>query len=314
MALGVTAIHTSPPHHFEHVRSLLHVRLSSIPVVLSLPYAFPVSPFIYYYSLCFGSGSIAGSIYCSGYLFLDCLAFRRVYLFSWVRMLTLGLTVVYAPAWSDECGESFSGSAHPSLALIKWLIRVTFGVHFRAELSSNPSFTWLRGSTTAKGLYANICFVLTHYAFGGVSAQCVLLALSTPLRPRGRTGVFRRREGPASPVHLGHPLLPALALWVSSCTRRLLTPRCAACGSTLPMGPLSLLRLLRHPSCGHLSACITCSGADGRAFPSATAGGFQDRIPYLLVVVWLFRGVDLHQGGRMSFPAAIAYIFESTAA
>ena len=64
----------------------------------------------------------------------------------------------------------------------------------RAELSSNPSLSLLRGSTTAEGLYANIFFVLSHYAFGGVSAQCVLLALGTPLRPRGRIGVFRRRE------------------------------------------------------------------------------------------------------------------------
>ena len=64
----------------------------------------------------------------------------------------------------------------------------------RAELSSNPSLS--EGTTTAKGLYANLYFVLTHYAFGGVSALCVLFALSTPLRLRGRTGVFRRREGP----------------------------------------------------------------------------------------------------------------------
>ena len=60
MALGETAIHTSPPYHYERIRSLLHTLLSSFPVVLSLPYAFPVFPFICYYSHCFGSGSIAG--------------------------------------------------------------------------------------------------------------------------------------------------------------------------------------------------------------------------------------------------------------
>ena len=89
-----------------------------------------------------------------------------------------------------------------------------FGVAFQAGLSSNPSLSCQPpmgtfatcGSTTAKGLYANFFFVLTHYAFGGVSAQCVLLALSTPLRLRGRTGVFRRREGPASlPFSRGSP-------------------------------------------------------------------------------------------------------------
>ena len=69
------------------------------------------------------------------------------------------------------------------------------------------------GTTTAKGLYANIFFVLAHYAFGGVSAQCVLFALSTPLRLRGRIGVFRRREGPVSvPFSLGSPSSAASSL------------------------------------------------------------------------------------------------------
>ena len=62
------------------------------------------------------------------------------------------------------------------------------------------------GTTTAKGLYANFFFVLSHYAIGGVSAQCVLFALGTPLRPRGRIGVFRRREGSSSqPIFYGLP-------------------------------------------------------------------------------------------------------------
>ena len=67
-----------------------------------------------------------------------------------------------------------------------------------SKLSSHqiPRCLDIEGTTTAKGLYANFFFVLSHYAFGGVSALCLLLALSTPLRPRGRTGVFRRREGP----------------------------------------------------------------------------------------------------------------------
>ena len=41
---------------------------------------------------------------------------------------------------------------------------------------------------------------------GASSAQCVLFALSTPLRLRGRIGVFRRREGSASqPFLMGSP-------------------------------------------------------------------------------------------------------------
>ena len=63
-----------------------------------------------------------------------------------------------------------------------------------------------RLSTTAKGLYANFLFVLSHYAFGGVGAWCGLLALGTPLRLQGRAGVFRRREGSASqPLYQGPP-------------------------------------------------------------------------------------------------------------
>ena len=90
MALGVTAIHTSPPYHFELVRSSLQVRVSSIPLVLSLPYAFPVSPFIYYYSVRSGSRSFAGSIYCSDYLFLACSGISQGLSTFWVHMLTLG--------------------------------------------------------------------------------------------------------------------------------------------------------------------------------------------------------------------------------
>ena len=76
-----------------------------------------------------------------------------------------------------------------------------------SKLSSHqiPRCLVSEGTTTAKGLYANFYFVLTHYAFGGVSALCVLLALSTPLRPRGRMGVFRRREGPPRQPLSGTP-------------------------------------------------------------------------------------------------------------
>ena len=124
----------------------------------------------------------------------------------WVHMLTLGFA---------------SAKSHPQDQLI------------RAELSSNGTSESRSESTSKLSSHQIPHCPRVHYAFGGVSALCVLFALCTPLRPRGRTGVFRRREGPASPVHLGHPLLPALALWCFSCTRRLLTPRCAACGSTL---------------------------------------------------------------------------------
>ena len=48
---------------------------------------------------------------------------------------------------------------------------------------------------TAKGTSAKSVHVLFHSAFGGVKGHG---RWSCPLRPRGRIGVFRRREGPAS--------------------------------------------------------------------------------------------------------------------
>ena len=200
MALGETAIHTSPPHHYERIWSLHPTRLSSFPVALSLPYTFPVSPFICYYSYCFGSGSIAGSIYCSVYWFWTFLSFCRVYLFSWIRMLTLGFTCPECPSQAQLIRAELSSNGSSESRSESF-----------SKLSSHqiPRCLDIEGTTTAKGLYAKLFYVLTHYAFGGVSAQCVLLALSTPLRPRGRTGVFRRREGPPRKSRLGHPLLPA---------------------------------------------------------------------------------------------------------
>ena len=47
MALGETAIHTSPSHHYVRLQSLLPTRLSSFPTVSSLLYAFLVFPVIH---------------------------------------------------------------------------------------------------------------------------------------------------------------------------------------------------------------------------------------------------------------------------
>ena len=50
-------------------------------------------------------------------------------------------------------------------------------------------------STTAKGPYGNFFYEFNHYALGGVMGHKHCLCLCPPLRLRGRTGVFRRREG-----------------------------------------------------------------------------------------------------------------------
>ena len=47
MALGETAIHTSPSHHCVCLRSLLPTRLSSFPFVWSLLYVSPVFRFFH---------------------------------------------------------------------------------------------------------------------------------------------------------------------------------------------------------------------------------------------------------------------------
>ena len=67
-----------------------------------------------------------------------------------------------------------------------------------SKLSSHqiPRCLDIEGTTTAKGLYANLFYVLTHYAFGAL-VLCLLLALSNSTSTLGvETGVFRRREGP----------------------------------------------------------------------------------------------------------------------
>ena len=153
-----------------------------------------------------GVGPIAGAIYCSGCLLLTHLFVHRFcsstcvnltlfyleFILSELVLLTLGLTSAKSRSHVQliRAELSSNGSSVPHSESF-------------SKLSSHqiPRCLDIEGTTTAKGLYANLYFVLTHYAFGGVSAQCVLFALSTPLRLRGRTGVFRRREGrPRLPI------------------------------------------------------------------------------------------------------------------
>ena len=153
MALGETAIHTSPPHHYERIRSLLHTRLSSFPVVLSLPYAFPVSPFYScYYSHFFGVWIYCGRYLLFGLFVLDCFVILTGFiscLFSWLRMLTLGFTCAESPSHAQliRAELSSNGSSEPP-----------FGVDFQAELSSNPSLSegplQLKGCTRTSSLFS----------------------------------------------------------------------------------------------------------------------------------------------------------------
>ena len=107
------------------------------------------------------------------------------------------------------------------------------------------------------------------------------------------------------------PFRPRLAVRLSPL--RGVMPWGAACGSALLVGPLSLLRVLRPLFHARLCACCTCSGAVGRAFPTATvvlhsdriADGV-DRIGYFFASALLFRGASTGAAGRV-FPAATAY-------
>ena len=105
MALEETTFHTSPPHHYERIRSLLPTRLSSFPVVLSLPYAFPVSPFILLLFTLFWCWIYSGHYLLFGLFVFDCFVILQ------------GLSIflgTYAHAWIHVRGESFPRPAHPS--------------------------------------------------------------------------------------------------------------------------------------------------------------------------------------------------------
>ena len=148
-----------------------------------------------------GVGPIAGAIYYTGCLLLTHLfvlgfvlrvasfftLFYFVFILSVLVLLMLGLTSAKSRSHSQliRAELSSNGSSEPRSESF-------------SKLSSHqiPRCLVIEGTTTAKGLYANLVYVLTHYAFGSVGALCVLFALCTPLRPRGRIGVFRRREGP----------------------------------------------------------------------------------------------------------------------
>ena len=211
MALGETTIHVSPSLSYVHLRSLFPPRLSSFLVVSSPSIFFCFMRFLLDMDLSralflarFSSigASICVLVSFCGLLFSFSFFIWRIFICLFLLLLGLmsakshlHVQLIRAELSSKSSSEPLSESfaelsshqkARPNL----------FRSRLQAELSSNPSCLSLRGSTTAKGLYAKFFFVLYHYAFGGVGAQCVLFALGTPLRPRGRIGVFRRREGP----------------------------------------------------------------------------------------------------------------------
>ena len=134
MALGETAIHTSPSHHYVRLRSLLPSRFSSSHFVWPLLYASSVFPSAHSLLLFCRVGFIAGIIYYVGRLLSTVASFLQCFLsclFSWLLLLTLGFTspefveicfsyTLLSEDCSDESSElSPHQSAHPTLLRIR---------------------------------------------------------------------------------------------------------------------------------------------------------------------------------------------------
>ena len=165
---------------------------------------------------------------------------------------------------------------------------------FRAELSSNPSFIWLRGSTTAKGLYANSFFVLSHYAFGGrqsAGAVCVCALHFDHGVEQACSAAARvppRSPSPGAPLLrvLVHSLRYEASSLPEGCRRRIrwdpssLRPHvrvlrraylCAGSTSTGAFGRVSRARLCTSSS--FFSCCPECSsGCSARSMSSGAVG------------------------------------------
>ena len=193
-----------------------------------------------------------------------------------------------------------------------------------------------RGTTTAKGLYENFIFKHNHFAFGGVKASSTfVLGLST-----STSGSKRRVPPPRGSLLAARPW--AIPSGSSSCslvslTRRHLVPRFAASGPGFRLGPLSLLRWVLHPSPVRLSArrisiraagrvsrsrssttsqslldmpslfpgpfgFSTCPGAAGCVFLAALKFDVWNRILYVFLSAYKFRGVFSFRGVRTGFP------------
>ena len=125
MALGETAIHTSPSHHYVRLRSFLPIRLSTFHFAWSLLYASSLFPSAHSLSLFCWVSLIAGIIYCMGGLLPAVASFQQCFISC------LFFLVSSAHAWIDE------SEACPNLFLLQSFVGRRFGRILRAELSSN---------------------------------------------------------------------------------------------------------------------------------------------------------------------------------
>ena len=126
MAMGETAIHTSPSHHYVCLRSLLPSRLSSSHFVWSVPYATSVFPSSRSLLLFCCVVFIAGIIYCVGRL-LSTVASLLLCFRSRLFLVTSANASIHE---SGVCRNLF---------LLHSLVGRPLGRILRAEPSSNGS-------------------------------------------------------------------------------------------------------------------------------------------------------------------------------
>ena len=138
----------------------------------------------------------------------------------------------------------------------------------------------------------------------GASERQHCQCLCSPLRPRGRAGVFRRREGPASQSLPGTPSSSFSRLSVGYVRGVSTSGGFAAAGPVLWYGSASPTSL---PSSSLLPASMRGGYVfQGRrtCFPSAFDVVYGDRIQYVLTSVYMFRGKPIIQGVRTCFLGA----------
>ena len=211
-----------------------------------------------------------------------------------------------------EVQNFYASPAYPSWSLIKSLSEL-FAHKFSALRShqiphggSMPIF----GSTAAKGPSTNTVFVVTHYAFGGRQGCKHTWCLCPPLRLRGRTGVFHRREGyllAAQPWALPSSASSRSAFFPKRCFVGKLFCGVSSCRGAPPADPSSLGSAI--PSSPSICASSPSSIRGGNlsrssrtCFPTAADERYGNRLSYVFAPSDLFRGLAVFRGGRTCFP------------
>ena len=137
-------------------------------------------------------------------------------------------------------------------------------------------------------------FAFFHYAFGA-SRPRALSCSGLPLRPRGRMGVFRRREGFLLPV-------PRRSLLARLAGHWLLLRGDTSCRGSPPADPF--FGWVRSPFFVGYFFFVQLVYPQGAWVP----GQMDIVFGTSLVLVYLFHLVARYRGGRTCFPAVLTFI------